>query len=201
MKKTILLLLIFVFQFSFSQEDFETYSNSYFKDKEFKIQIVKEKDETITFYIDANSMDATSKQVTLIVKDKNIENFKEILTKAKEKFVEWKKVAIENKVEKLSKNVDIKSNRYSAAFTYGKWKIDFNVKLNVRFFIVENKHLMILENASKLIASDNQYIDSKGFVFVFDDETEFDNFISKIDVQKAKEKLNKTEKKDDLFKN
>ena len=146
-------------------------------------------------------MDKTSKKASLKIQEKLVPNFIGLLEKAKEKYIEWTKVAKENKIDKLTKDVEYKSDKYTGAFMYGKWKFDYNVKLKARYLILDDKYLIIIENTYALQSSSNQYIDSKGFAIVLESEKDFDDLISKINIEKAKEKLLKKEKKEDLFKN
>lgn len=199
MKNIITFITLLVTVLTYSQDKYTTYTSLYFN-KDFKIDISKEKNNTISFWIDAYSMDKLSKKSSIKLKQKSIPNFIGLLEKAKEKYIEWTKVAKENNVDKLNKNVEYNSEKYTSAFLYGKWKFDYNVKLKARYLILENKYLMIIENMYPLKASDNQYIDSKGFAIVFENEKEFDDFIAKINIEKAKEKILSQGKKEDLFK-
>ena len=200
MKKFTFLLISLLFVFSTKgQEKFETYHSKYLK-KDFRIDISKSKKDEISFWINANSMDKSSKNISLKVEKNNLDNFITLIKKSKEKFTEWSKVAKENNVEKLNKTIEFKSNKYTVAFTYGEWHFDFNVKLQSRFMVLKDKNVIIIENKNKVVASDNKYIDSSGFVIVFESEKEIDSFVSKINLEKAKEKLNSKKKKQDLFK-
>ena len=107
----------------------------------------------------------------------------------------------DNNVEDLSKDIDTKKVRALSGFVYGReWHFDFNTLLNFRFKILNGKYLLILENAHKLQASDNQYIDYDGFFIIFKDVEEIDDFLSKVTEEKVIKFFEENSNKEDLFK-
>ena len=58
----------------------------------------------------------------------------------------------------------------------------------------------MLVESDKLIASDNQYITSKGMVIAFSSEEEFNNFIKIFDKSLVESFLNSKSSKENLFK-
>lgn len=197
MKKIILLFLIS--SYSFAQEKYENYKSSYF-DKEFYINISKEEDSSIKFWIETNSMDKTSRESLVIIESKNLENFKELLIKAKETYVKWKNTAIQNDVTELSKDLELENFNTSSGFKYGNWYFDFSTNLSFNFRVFKEKYLLILQS-DELTTSSNKYIKSNGYVIVFDSQESVDLFLNKLDINKAQEFFNNKKTKEDLFKN
>ena len=187
---------------SFSQTDYTNYEMSYFEKKNiYKIQVSEDKQALDRVWIDAFSMDGTSKEGSLIIDAKKLEGFKEYLNFAKAKYLEWEKTAKENNVKELDKEIEFDGKRqfYSAAFSYGKWHFDYSVPLKYRFKIVDGKYLLII-STGELNSSSNQFIDSDGIVIVFSNENEIQEFIDKLNVAKMEEIFKNNTKKDDLFK-
>jgi len=199
MKKITLIIAVLLTLLGYSQEKYTSYESVYYE-KEFNID-VSEKNDFYSFWIDAYSIDSRSKKVSLKVSEKLLPNFIDLLKKSKSKFIEWTKVAKENKIDDLNKKVEFKSKKYTVAFLYGDWQYDYKVKLVATYLITENRYIMLIENEYNLQSSSNQFIKSDGFQIVFEAEKEFDEFISKMDIEKAKGKIYNKEKKDELFKN
>jgi hypothetical protein len=199
MKKILFLSFLFLFNYSlFSQNKFETYNSSYFN-KDYSISIAENDNKSIDFYIQVSSMDKISKDATLLINSKNLEEFKSFIIDIKETYKKWCQTATENKVAELNKNVEYKKLSYTSAFLYGKWHFDFSTDISANFRIINDKYLMIVKS-DQLNASGNQYIKSDGFVIVFNSEKEFDDFLSKLDIAKATNFFAEKISKEDLFK-
>ena len=93
-----------------------------------------------SYYIDCSSKDTSSKQASLILKNKDVPEFFNFLNSIKETYSKWSLTAKENKVTELDKNIEYKKLTYSAAFTYGKWNFDYSVNLTTRFKIINGKY-------------------------------------------------------------
>jgi hypothetical protein len=200
MKKLLLCTLLLSALVGFSQEKIATY-NSLFFSKNFDITASKpDAKEEFSYYIDCSSKDTSSKQASLILKNKDVPEFINFLNSIKETYSKWSLTAKENKVTELDKNIEYKKLTYSAAFTYGKWNFDYSVNLTTRFKIINGKYLLIIDS-DELQSSSNQYIKSDGFRLVFSSAQEIDELVSGLNINLVTDFYNKKNSKDDLFKN
>lgn len=199
MKKVVLLATLLFATIGFSQEKFNTYNSEYLS-KDYQIDISKSKKGIITFWIDVASMDTSTKKISLRIEESKLQKFKDVLLKYKSKYSEWSKVALENNVTELKKAIDIKGATIAAAFlNYSDWQFDYSTTTKARFLILDGKHLLLIENKYKLQSSSNQFTDCDGYILAFSNESEIDEFISLLDLPKAKEQLNKKTDKESLF--
>lgn len=200
MKKLLLCAVLLVGYVGFSQEKLAKYNSLYFS-KNFDISASKpDAKEEFSYYIDCSSKDSSSKQASLILKNKDVPEFVEFLNSIKETFNKWTITAKENKVTELDKNIDYKKLNYSAAFVYGKWNFDFSVNLTTRFKIINGKYLLIIDS-DELQSSSNQYIKSDGFRVVFSSAQEIDELINNLNINLVTDFYNKKNGQEDLFKN
>ena len=200
MKKLFLSTLLMSALVGFSQEKIGNY-NSLFFSKNFDITASKpDAREEFSYYIDCSSKDTSSKQASLILKNKDVPEFINFLNSIKETYSKWSLTAKENKVTELDKNIEYKKLTYSAAFTYGKWNFDYSVNLTTRFKIINGKYLLIIDS-DELQSSSNQYIKSDGFRFVFSSAQEIEELVTGLNINLVTDFYNKKNSKDDLFKN
>lgn len=200
MKKLLLCTLLLSALVGFSQEKIANY-NSLFFSKNFDITASKpDAKEEFSYYIDCSSKDTSSKQASLILKNKDVPEFINFLNSIKETYSKWSLTAKENKVTELDKNIEYKKLTYSAAFTYGKWNFDYSVNLTTRFKIINDKYLLIIDS-DELQSSSNQYIKSDGFRIVFSTLQEIDELVTGLNINLVTDFYNKKNSKDDLFKN
>lgn len=200
MKKSILSGLLLLSMLGYGQEKLAKYSSLFFTNS---YDISASKPDTkgeYSYYIDCSSKDASSKMVSLILKNKEVPEFIEFLNSIKESYTKWTLIAKENKVTELDKNIEYKNLIYSAAFMYGKWNFDFSVNLKARYKIVNEKYLLIIDSDG-LQSSSNQYIKSDGFRIVFSSIQEIDELVSGLDFKLVDEFYNKKKGQEDLFKN
>ena len=199
MKKLLLSTVLFIGLVSFSQEKLAKYNSLYFS-KNFDISASKpDAKEEFSYYIDCSSKDSSSKQASLILKNKDVPEFVEFLNSIKETFNKWTITAKENKVTELDKNIDYKKLNYSAAFVYGKWNFDFSVNLTTRYKIINGKYLLIIDS-DELQSSSNQYIKSDGLRIVFSSVQEIDELVNGLNINLVTDFYNKKNSQDDLFK-
>lgn len=201
MKKLLLLCTLSLSALvGFSQEKIANY-NSLFFSKNFDITASKpDAKGEFSYYIDCSSKDTSSKQASLILKNKDVPEFINFLNSIKETYSKWSLTAKENNVTELDKNIEYKKLTYSAAFTYGKWNFDYSVNLTTRFKIINGKYLLIIDS-DELQSSSNQYIKSDGFRFVFSSDQEIDELVTGLNINLVTDFYNKKNSKDDLFKN
>jgi hypothetical protein len=199
MKKLLLSTVLMFGLVGFSQEKLAKYNSLYFS-KNFDISASKPDSKAeFSYYIDCYSKDSSSKQASLILKNKDVPEFIEFLNSIKDTFSKWIITAKENKVTELDKNIEYKKLNYSAAFEYGKWNFDFSVNLTSRFKIINGKYLLIIDS-DELQSSSNQYIKSNGFRIVFSSAQEIDELVNGLNINLVTDFYNKKNSQDDLFK-
>lgn len=184
-----------------AQEALESYDMEYF-DKEFAIQASKpEPNGDFSFYIDCESTDATSSQISLIVKEKVLDDFRNVIDSARAVYTRWQSAAIENGITELDKEIKLDKVRLQAAFLYGsKWQLDFTISLKARFKVLNGKQLLILSNKTELQSSSNQFMKSDGFFFVFSNESEIQDFLGKLNRESVIAHFSEKGETDELFK-
>ncbi len=182
---------------SFGQEKYTTYDNLYVK-QNYEVLISHKDDGKYTLYIDMMSLDNLSKSGGIMIDEKEHILFLRNLKEAKEKYIEWVNIAKENNVKDLSKSMSYKV-KVGGFFKYGsKWNFQYVVNLTFDFKVVDGKNLLIVRTG-ELKSSSNQYMTHDGFVFVFQNEKEIDEFINILSVERVFEFMNKP-KSIDLFK-
>lgn len=192
----ITLMMCLMTAVSFGQEKYTTYDNLY-NEKAYEISISHEENGKYRLYVDMMSMDRLSEIGGIIITEKNHDLFLTVLNEAKDKYTEWATTAKENNVTDLSKLMKYKV-KVVGFFKYGsKWNFQ-EVNLNFDFMIIGGGSFLTI-STGKLTSSSNRYITHDGFVFVFQNEKEIDDFINTLSVDKVKEFMNKP-KTTDLFK-
>ena len=106
MKKLTLLSVILISTITFSQENVSNYKTSFTKQTH-NVDIDR---ETKNIYIDALSLDVSSKEGGLILSDVQRLQFLEKIKQAKKIYSDWSKVSIENKVKGMMKEMDLSQN-------------------------------------------------------------------------------------------
>lgn len=200
-KSNIVITLVLLLTSTFSliaQEKFDEYYSEYFK-KSYQIELVKN-DGKFKFYIETATLDKTSKKAYIILKDAELGDFKEFFQGINETYTKWKGTAEENKVTELDKKIESKRLKVATAFSYGsKFEFDFSAQLTARVKIIEGKILLIV-NSDKLESSSNQFMTNDGLYFVFNSPTEVEEFLSKLDEEKALKQSEEKKKTEELFK-
>ena len=196
MKKLILFLAMLAVMFSMKAEQkVGEYTNSYFN-KSFDIEAVEKNNKIESVYIGI-STDMESRKGFIEVKGKELELFKTALELARDKYVEWKRIAQENNVTDMSKEMGINFPKVTIAWHGTQWWFSFGNKINLKFLILDNGK-MVASWAPEVTASSNRYIDQRIY-FVFGDEEDFNNLISQLDGERILQELMKTKNNSDLF--
>ena len=181
---------------SFGQE-YTTYDNLY-DGNTYKVLIYLKDDGGYRLYVNMMPIDELSESGGILITEKEHDLFLSTLNEAKVKYTEWVTTAKENNVTDLSKSMIYKVE-VVGFFQYGsKWNIQLNVNLTFDFAIVDGENFLIVRTG-KLTSSSNQFMTHDGFVFVFQNEKEIDDFVNVLSVDKVKEFMNKP-KSTDLFK-
>ena len=172
-----------------------SYENSYFKEN-YSIEAAEKNGKLSNVYIQVSAKD--SKKAFLSVDAKNLESFKVSLANLKQKYVEWVKVAEENNVTEMNKEMGISFPTVTIAWLGSKWWFDFDVRPNFNFIILDNGK-MVASWAPKAKASSNRYIDETIY-FVFASIDDFDSLISQLNYQRIMDQLLSKKNQEDLFK-
>ena len=198
LKVIMMTLMMCLFSMSaWGQEKYTKYDNLYVE-KTYEVEISLKDDGGYILYIDMMSMDDLLKTGGIRITEKEHDLFLSNLNEAKVKYTEWVTTAKENNVTDLSKSMIYKV-KVGGFFQYGStWNFQHGVNLTFDFKIINGKNLLIVRTG-ELTSSSNRYMKHDGFVFVFQNEKEIDDFVNVLSVDKVKEFMNKP-KSTDLFK-
>lgn len=204
MKKIILVLCLLTFILPIkAQQKVGEYTNSYVS-KTFSIKAVEKNNKIEKVYIGIPTVLESrtySRPADIVVKGKDIELFKTALELARDKFSEWKKVAKENNVTEMNKEMGINFPKVTVAWLYGrKWWFSWGNKINLKFLtlkILDNTRCIALW-APTVTSSTNRYIDQEIY-FVFGDEEDFNSIINQLDSQRILNELLNTKNNSELF--
>lgn len=210
--KLLFLALFFNINYIFSQSliELDKYEMSYLK-KDFIIEVkndntIKKKKKDINKYLIDYYISVQSKEdinnndrISLLIKHYKYDKFIEYLENIKSKYVEWKNIAIANNIEEINKTIEIKAPIIDAVFHYSDWHMDGLVHLETKFTKFDD-NFSILINSDELTSWSNEFIKNKGFLMIFRSEEEIEDFINKLNNEKAIELIKSKEAKEDLFK-
>lgn len=193
MKKLTLLSVIIISTITFSQENVSNYKTSFTKQTH-NVDIDR---ETKNIYIDALSMDVSSKEGGLILSDVQRLEFLEKIKQAKKIYSNWSKISIQNEVKEINKDMALDQN--VTAYFYHTERINFQHSVELIFeFAVINYKPMIFIRTGEIKSGRNENVTSKGLIVILSDENEVDEFIDAISTYKIEEFLLKP-RIEDLF--
>ncbi len=194
MKKIFLLLGMLFPLIAFGQETIDNYNCSYF---EKQLDIMAADDDKLELYIQVYG-DRESDLVLINLSGENkIYSFITFLTQLRDKYKEWRQVAIDNNVVDYSKTFDINTPKLTVAWAGSKWFFDFYEQPDPRFRVTSSGKIMaILSDEAQ--ASSNEYI-TQEYYLVFSSVEEFDELLSKIEPSRIREKLKEKAAPDTLF--
>lgn len=200
MKKFIFVMVAMIATMSmYAHQKVGEYTNSYVS-KTFSIEAVEKNNKIEEVYIgiptDLGSR-TYSRPAYIVVKGKDLELFKTALELARDKFSEWKKVAKENNVTEMSKEMGINFPKVTVAWYGTKWWFSFGNKINLKFLTLDDGQ-MVAAWALTVTSSSNRYIDQEIY-FVFSDEEDFNSIIDQLDTQRILNELLNTKNQSDLF--
>lgn len=200
MKKFIFVMVAMIATMSmYAQQKVGEYTNSYVS-KTFSIEAVEKNNKIEEVYIgiptDLGSR-TYSRPAYIVVKGKDLELFKTALELARDKFSEWKKVAKENNVTEMSKEMGINFPKVTIAWHGSKWWFSLGNKINLKFLILDDGQ-MVAAWAPTVTSSSNRYIDQQIY-FAFADEKDFDDIINQLDSQRILNELLSTKNNSNLF--
>lgn len=181
----------------FSQEQVSSYDMSYFDEVTFEVSAT-ESNNGYKYYISMYCMDRG--MIVLMIDDESeMETLIGNLSDALDTYIKWDSISVANNVTDLNKEMSIKSGRYEGAFTYGSsWHFDYNVPLEFEFKHIDgNPHLIV--RTGEVNSASNQFIDSKGGVFVLNSVDEIEGLIESLDYSHAKTYFNNKKNTETLF--
>ena len=196
-KLTTIIIGLSLMSYANAQEAFAEYNSTYFENVN-EVLIDVKNEYKYDLYIYMTSLDTYYTEGGIITGEKNNNKLITSLNLAKSKYTEWKNIASANNVYDLNKKMDHPCF-VSGYFQYGgKWYIDSSIIIDYTFKINEGNPILIARTG-EMVSSSNDYIDHKGFVFVFQSESEIDNFINVISQDNINDFMAKP-KSEDLFK-
>lgn len=196
MKKFIFAMVAMIATISmYAQQKVGEYTNSYFS-KTFSIEAAEKNNKIENVYIGIQT-DLDFRKAYISVKGEDLEFFKTALELVRDKFSEWKKVAKENNITEMSKEMSINFPKVTVAWHGTEWWFSFGNKINFRFLILDDGE-MVAHWTSKVTSSSNRYIDQEIY-FAFADEKDFDDIINQLDGQRILNELLKNKNRSDLF--
>ena len=180
------------------QEEVGTFTMGYFpKNPTKKVECTNPDAADFRVFIDVAGGHSTD-IVNLILKEKNLEDFKNALIQIRDKFVEWEKVAKENNVTDMRKSFEISFPRLDVGWYGSKWWFAFDQRFTPTFRVFDDGTCAMVVY-KKVTSSSNQYIDQE-VVFVLSSKAEFNELIDLLDVQKMRAIFTKKVQNEDLFK-
>lgn len=197
MKKIILVLCLLTFILPIkAQQKVGEYTNSYFS-KTFSIEAAEKNNKIENVYIGVQT-DLDFRKAYISVEGEDLELFKNALELARDKFSEWKKIAKDNNITEMCKEMGIDFPEVAVAWLYGgEWEFSFDNKINLAFLILDDGQ-MVAAWAPIVTSSSNSYIDQKIY-FAFADEKDFDDIINQLDGQRILNELLNTKNNSKLF--
>ena len=198
MKKSLITLLFMLFYIIvYGQETVGTFTMEYFPgESSKKVECTDPNKSDFSVYIGAVG-EYPSDNINFIVKKKELDAFISSLTQIRDKFVEWEKVAKENKVTDVVREFDIPLPKLDVAWYGAQWLLEWYQKFIPKFFVFKDGSCAFVF-IKTVTASSNQYIDKKVY-FVLSSKEEFNELLSLLDIQKMKDVFSTKESKEDLF--
>lgn len=196
MKKILFIIALLMPGVSFAQETVADYHCDYF-DKDYEISITTEKNDPSTISNVYIEVAGERQNETVTLNYKYPLSLLSSLKEVRNKYAEWVKVAEDNHITEMTKQIPVDMPSVTVCWYGTKWYFAFDKRINFVFMILDNGKKIIVMN-SKVTASSNEYID-QNFYWVFQSVAELDEFIKKLDYPKFIEKINAKANNADLF--
>lgn len=193
MKKILLLILFYSLSIN-AQMKLGDY-NLRISGKTYDINLTQKK----FIMIDVPSSDQLSKEIYFKLSFSKAKGFIERMTEAKNKFAEWKLTSEKNNVKDFHKKLNINMGSFDMVFNYGHYYSVNNVDLEAEMLINEYGTYLLINNKRRLVAEDNQFIKTDGFLLTFSNVEEIQKFIDAISISKAEEMFKNNRDSDKLF--
>lgn len=162
-----------------AQEKFAEYQAG-IEGKSYDIKVGKiDKKKNFLIYIDIQNSENEDSPMYINIGSNKLSKFKDAILQIKNKYAEWKQVAIDNNVANMTKPFGIYIPRDGGAFYYGReWFFADSVTLSAVFFLVND--IPYIGLMCYFTARDNQFIKSSGNI-IFLTEKEVDDFLNALD--------------------
>lgn len=196
MKKLLILLFIFCSTGSFAQKKVADYYSEFW-DRGYDISILLDENDPSTISKVYIEVAGERKDETVTLNYQSPSMLLSSLKEVREKYAEWVKVAEENNITEMRKEIPVNMPTVTVCWYGSKWFFSFNKRFKFDFLILDDGRKIIVMN-EEVTASTNEYIDQE-FYWVFQSVTELDEFIEKLDYPKFIEKLNVKANNADLF--
>lgn len=157
-----------------------------------KLSVVGKDTSNYSVGLSAFSMDGAdildpSSDGEFIIHSSNLEEFKIVLQQARSKYIEWRKIAINNHVKSLTKNMGLTTATGLLYMYNGSPYISSNQVLSFYFFIEPGNTTPIYQLAivcSKVSSSEGEGRTTEGHVIMINSLDYLDKLLSKLDTKK-----------------
>lgn len=136
--------------------------------------------------------------MSVIVNNKDIQEFRDALTAARDKYVEWTKVAKENNVKSFNKYMDIEFPEVKIMWGNKSPQISLGAKPEPRFMVNDGEYRLLLFSGKKVAAFDNEYITEQAY-WIFLSVDEINQLLKLISPETLNKKIESKAKTDALF--
>lgn len=197
MKKTLVIILVYLISsvVVYGEKVVGNYTLSYFN-KSYEIQASEIENGKFSIYIYVQGERKTT-PVLFSIESDEVEKFNKSFLQISDKFREWRKVAKDNNVTDLRKDVDIKIPSVTIGWLSSEWHFSFRNSINARYIILEDgRDVMII--AKEATSATNKYIKQKIY-WVFAEPEEIDDLVTELNVDKISAELAKVDEALDLF--
>lgn len=171
------------------------YYNSYFNTC-FSIEGALRDDEISNIYIGTEAKDTDHAFIS--VDGRELDAFKTSLQQARDKYLKWIDIAVDNKVTEMKKDLGIRFPAVTVAWATDKWRFSFGNRINMRFVILDDGRMVASWSATVTASSDSSV--SETVFFVFAGEDDFNSLISELDYQTIHSRLLTSKNNEELFK-
>lgn len=179
-----------------AEEKVGFYHSSFF-DTDFEIEADYTSSNVLSVYIQVRGQYSSDKTF-INVEGEDINRFITALKLAKEKYLEWTKVATTNNVKDMRKSFDIVFPRVTIAWYGSQWWFCFRHKLDPEFVVTSSgKCVFVMTDNVK--SSRNEYIDTD-YYLALSKASDFDELIEALDPEKIAKHFSKKQDVDNLFK-
>ena len=163
-----------------AQMHFSQWHSSYFSNGYFDIDIDTEmENDKFNVWISVLGK-LSNKNCSLIISSDKLPEFIAFLKNTKDKYVEWKNIAIENNVTDMTKIMSYTTPICHIGWYYmDKWYFCFDQTLQPMFMILDDGR-MVVTIINEYASSENRYI-TETIYMAFGAESDFDSLINALD--------------------
>jgi hypothetical protein len=181
---------------SYADEVVGHYSMSYFGKENLKIKANKPEDNAFTLYIQIAG-EYEDDEVYMSVRSQYLDSFRNSLIIIRDKYVEWSKVAVDNKITNMSKEFPCQLSNISYAWYSSQWWFSYTTNITPLFIVMEDGQKIALAY-KEVVSRNNKYVDQTTYL-VFKTVAEIEALIKATDPTVVYEYYKKQSSKQDLF--